>query len=331
MNNNNPPPPILIRMGIGRPLRKSAKNSETGFGRLHQIIGLVVVWSPTATINLGNFADNMRSFIDNNLSLMPSWSVATPTGNTSYRNMRYDMGVGNNIGEAGTGQYLYYAFSSIYSKISGHYNSNASPTWENQEYTGSGGLVMSPVATGVKVWTNSSLLDSFLVIDVNGSLLWGWFECQKWLIWGNEPGYAGTVNGMANTLPLGIAANYGGVGGYPFTNTYNSAPAWMVFDLDSQDSRNHSAASSNFNGKVIQGFRMMCANNSIFTSDKLDTVGIINSDQVLIQMGSTQGNMYGSNTLLKVTDGTNWWLRTNSNIDQSALMFPVGTSEPVFS
>lgn len=290
-----------------------------------------MVWAPTATISLGNSADNFRSFIDNNLSLLPNWTVATPSGNSSYRNMRYDMGAGNNIGEATTGQYLYYTFNNIYTKIAGHYNSNASSTWENQEYNSSGGLSLYNTTNDLKVWTNSSLLDSFLVIDTSGNLVWGWFECQKWVIWGDQAGYPGTTGGLRNTLPLGFALGDGRIVGLPGGNTYNSSGNWMAFDLDSQDTRNYPTESSNFNGKVVQGFRMMTTNTGSFNADKLDVAGIINTDQVLIQMGSSSGNLFGSTNLQKVTDGTNWWLRTNAVISQSALLFPVGTSEPSFS
>ena len=243
------------------------------------------------------------------------------------------MGAGNNLGEAGTGQYLYFTFNSTFNRINGHYNSNASPTWENQEYDGSGGIIMFTAAGTHKVWTNSSLSNSFLIIDTSGNLVWGWFECQKWLIWGNEAGYPGTTGGLKNTLPLGFSLGSGRVAGLPAVTNYNlNSPNWMAFDLDCQDNRSYASDSSNLDGKVIQGFRMMVTNaaNS-FTSDKLDVVGIVNSDQVLIQMGSSSGNVFGSTNLQKVTDGTNWWLRTNGVINQSALMFPVGTSEPVFS
>ena len=291
-----------------------------------------MAWSPTATISLGTFDDNFRSFVDNTLSSMPNWSVATPSGLITDRNMRYDMGVGNNLGEAGTGQYMYFMFDASFNKVNGHYNSNASATWENQESTTTGGLSLNASVSAWKVWTNSSLLDSFLVIDSSGTLVWGWFECQKWLIWGDQAGYPGTTNGLANTLPLGFSAGFSGIAGYPGVNSYNvSLPYWMAFDLDSQGSRGYSAGSSNMDGKVVQGFRMMCTNGTTNTGNKLDTVAIINTDQVLIQIGSTSGSMFGSGALSKVTDGTNWYLRTNGVINQSALLFPVGTSEPVFS
>lgn len=290
-----------------------------------------MVWAPTATINLGNFADNFRSFVDNNLSSMPNWSVATPSGNSSYRNMRYDMGAGNNLGEAGTGQFLYYTYSYIYNTVNGHYNSNASPTWENQEYTGSAGMNMYASTSALKVWTNSSLLDSFLLIDTSGNLVWGWFECQKWFIWGDEAGYPGTTGGLRNTLPLGFALGSGRVAGLPAKDTYSTSAVWLAFDLDCQDNRSFSSLSANFNGKVMQGFRMMTTNGTTSASDKLDTIGIINNDQVLIQMGSQSGGMFSGTPLAKVTDGTNWWLRTNTDIVESGLMFPVGTSEPAFN
>lgn len=292
-----------------------------------------MVWAPTATIDLGNFDNNMRSFIDNYLSLMPNWTVATPTTSTSDRNMRYDMGAGNNYGENGSGQYQYYMFDSSVDKVNGHYNSNASATWEDQVYTGSGGMSLYPTAQPIRVWTNSSLLDSFILLDTNGEMVWGWFECQKWIIYGQNATYPGTTNGLSNTLPLGFSRNNGRIAGYPGQDTYNQSNArWMAFDLDCQDSgRNFVTDSSNMKGKIIQGFRMMQTDSTTSSAKKATVVGFINTDQVLLQMGSISGSMFTGVPITKVTDGTNWWLRTNDAIDESSLMFPVGTSEPSFS
>jgi hypothetical protein len=286
-----------------------------------------VTWSISATLSGASQQARIRDAIDNHISLLPNWTVATPSTATSNRNMQYDMG-SNNIFQR---QYLHYFYSNTFNEVAGHYNSNGSSTWQEHNYTSTAGLDLFPSSNTLKFWTSSDATDSFMILDDTGVVTWAWLECSKWFIIG-DAGYSSTTGGMKYTLPLGFTGGIGAVAGLPAQNNYNiSSYPWMQYDLGFQYTHSNDADIDNsVNGTVIQGFRGMQGISSVTSANKGYSFGLISSPDILLQLGGYDGNMFPSSSMQKVTDGTNWWLRPNANISQCSLLFPVGTSEPTF-
>lgn len=269
----------------------------------------------------------MRDAIDNHISLLPNWSVATPSAATTSRNMQYDMGT-NNIFQR---QYLHYFYSNTYNEVAGHYNSNSSSTWQEHNYTVNAGLDFVLSSNTFKFWTSSDATNSFMIVDDTGVPIWVWLECGTWFIIG-ATGYSSTTDSMNYTLPIGFTAGSSAVAGLPTQNSYNiSAYPWLQFDLGFQYNHSYDAEIDNsVNGTVVQGFRGMQSVSTSSTQNKGYSFGLIDSSDILLQIGGYNVNMFPNSSLQKVTDGTNWWLRTSPDISASSLLFPVGTSEPTF-
>lgn len=287
-----------------------------------------MTWSISATLSGATNKDRMRDAIDNHISLLPNWTVATPSTGTSDRNLQYDMGTDNVYAR----QYLYYYYSNTYDKIAGHYNTNNATTWQEQRYTGSGGMTIADGTSTYKFWTSSEMPNSFMILDDTGKAIWCWMECNKWFIIG-DAGYSSTAGGMSFTLPIGFSAGFSAVGGYPMTNNYNQSSYNVSgYDMDFQYSFTYRNSFANsVNGAVVQGFRgtQKTSTNS-FNSTPAYPYGLFSSSDMLLQIGSTSASMFPTSSMQKVTDGTNWWLRPCADISASSLLFPVGTSEPTF-
>ncbi|WGL30490.1 hypothetical protein SCRES1_gp63 [Synechococcus phage S-CRES1] len=241
--------------------------------------------------------------------------------------MQYDMGT-NNIFQR---QYLHYFYSGTYNEVAGHYNSNSSSTWQEHNYTGTAGLDLFASNNTLKFWTSSDATNSFMIVDDTGVPIWVWLECGTWFIIG-AAGYSSTTDGMNYTLPVGFTGGSGVVAGLPTQNSYNiSAYPWLQFDLGFQYNHSYDAEIDNsVNGTVVQGFRGMQSVSTSSTQNKGYSFGLIDSSDILLQIGGYNVNMFPNSSLQKVTDGTNWWLRTSPDISASSLLFPVGTSEPTF-
>ena len=285
-----------------------------------------MVWSLDRSFTAANVQDAVRDFIDNTISGLAGWSTAIPASNSTHRNLQYNLG-GNNVHTRTTMEINY---NGIYHKAVGPYNSNGSATWQDSVYSGTGGMALgSYTGSGTyQVYLSSLLPDSFLLLNQDKDVVWFWHECDKWFIQGPD-GWNSTTGSMSHTTFFGASQNTFAFGGVPFSNNFNvSTYTTCGYDLDTQASANY--WDPDISGKVLKGLTLMGNTSTSALGIHGAPLGVISSDDLLLHLGNSGGIAFGSGPLSKVTDGTNWYFRTNSDLNMTALLFPVGTTEPVF-
>lgn len=276
-----------------------------------------MTWSLNSTLTATTYQAAYRELIDNVISTLPSWDVATPASPTNYRNMRYNMGA-NNIFDAG---YMYFNYSDSF-YINPMQNNNSAATWQDNTNATNNGMTVSNLNGTFKVWTSSLLQDSF-ILTVNGYIAWGWIECQKWMAQGNSV-WSTTTYDMDVSTYLGFSNAVTNVHGRPYGVPAQNALV-AQYDMDFSYSSPYFDGLG-LQGKVIQGFSLGAA----YSNGKAQPMGRFNTSDFLLHLGSTNNaSNFNGQVLQKVTDGTNWWFRTNSDLVQTGFLLPCGTTEPV--
>lgn len=288
-----------------------------------------MTWSLTSTITEASKKECIRTFFDDHLSTFPSWTVATPASDSNSRNAQYDIGT-KNVYDRTT---IEISFRDTFNTINGPINTAGASTWQDAIGNEDGfNLSSSLSASEYKLWTSSVLTDSFLLLDGSGNLLWGWIEAQTYFILGAD-GWNSTARAMEHTTPLGITgldatngkASCTGMPGD--TAKFDSSPHEMGWDLGYNTALVNTYTGAN--GKVIKGFMANQITGPSYLSSRAGAIMHHNSDDFLLHTGITKGNPIAAQ-MQTMTDGTNWYLRTNGDVSTMGLLFPVGTSEPTF-
>lgn len=293
-----------------------------------------MTWTATDLGVQADINEAMRSCLDS--ASMPSgWEVATPASQANARNFRLNISGKNPVLNM---SYLYFFKSHIYAKISGSYQSNAgAATWDQVVYTGSGGMQLSG-ATGInyKLWTTDEVgNNSLALIGSNGNIVWLYVDFDTYITGGSETFTPNTANAqILQTVPMGWSGSGTSAhAGPPYNSSMDvGSYAFMACDLDMTNPGSTNTL-MNMQGKVIQGWRGQALAGASNSSDREWPIGVCNSPNLLVHLGASDGGNLGmtnNNPAIKVTDGTNWYIRSNSDLTASAFLLPCGTSEFFF-
>jgi len=303
-----------------------------------------MVWSLTGVLNATPSEDAVVEFIDTYVNAMPRWEVSVPSADTNQRNMQFNMG-NTNLLERNY-MYLNYTLSpASYNGLTGMNNYNNSDTWQEQVNSTFNPRLYPAVMTGYdgnwKVWTSDELENSWMILDSNGGLLWAWIEMQTYFAYG-PPGWSTVTADTASTVYIGATLSGGAtirefyVTGLPEKSTYSGYERVLPdLVLSEVSPANEVLVSPGYTGKVVRGFSMcQFTSTRINPGRALGPVGVYDTDDLLLQLGVAETDLWGSGNRLplsKVTDGTNWWLRTHGNLEGPGYLLPVGTEEPYFN
>ena len=284
-----------------------------------------MTWSKIVIPGAATSRDAIRYVADTTMGSMPLWTTAIPASNTSCRNFRLDIS-GLNAFEA---QSMYFSFNNSYGYIQA--STKASATWEE--------VGQSTISSGVNIsndgssstyylWTSDQEANSFMITNSEYEIVWGFLVPGKFFLDGPD-GFRGSDsvdNQHLNATLLGFGKDGHRITGDPHANVGAGVLCVTTYDMLELSSNPQTVQ-----GKVLSGYSWLATVSSNSGGDRNWLFAQTTANDVLLHVGTALGtsSFYATGSpLTKVTDGTNWYLRTSTNLAGSHLLFETGTTEP---
>jgi len=262
--------------------------------------------APTATTLI------LEEFFNNHLGGIGDWEVSGAQPNARLY-----------IGDHNAGEQDYIHLRAASGSVATLHNSNGASDWTGA--TGSEGynasLTTSSLSANTDIWTSDQSPNSFMLW--NGSKLrWWWQDCTEWDLYGTpfpdgetsiviyESNVRGFTNGGAQAIngPPRYA-----IGSSPYSqgdtlNAHNHA----LSTIATQQSRSF---------RTVQGFHFIASSRA--------SVGYCNFSDTLAQSGQSLSSPFSGETTAIMYDGTDYYIRTNTDLAGGAWLMNCGTTEPV--
>ena len=277
-----------------------------------------MTWSLSGTISAGTtYQEKWRDFFDNHLNGLSAWTVsAHPGGDTNKRSLRYDY---TDAVDSTTKSYYYWY-------------GNSSSLYEDATYTTTPGDLGTSTTNAVtmysntgtwKIWT-SDVNPASMIMTHGKNFIFNWFE-------------PASIYQPFNYPVSGAASNRGVILFPRMTNNVQYAANLG----QSSTSASEQSMTPDVTGN-INSFYYSCDfaryydtyNLTQATKQHASFLYYSQSD-VLVHVpagsyGSTHGNNIVTGTGATIFDGTNYYLRTDSNLNNAAFLINFGTTEPTF-
>ena len=280
---------------------------------------MTMAWSNTATLSDSTYQDRWRNFFDNHLDGLTGWTVGThPVNSSASRILRYDYTDAHD--SSSQSYYYWYSGSSTLYEDSTY---TSTPQDLATDTSSNSSMYSSTTAGAWKVWTSSNDTDSIIVTS-GKVLIWMWLKPSSIFnpvksSWDGSTDRPDPILFPVTSNASQRVANWGQTG--TTTTEADACP---------------DVAQGTGNAYVQPASDLFYTTWGISASDYgyPPFVRYSMTDTLVHVPGNGPGSA-GDDEMIAavgalVFDGTDYYLRTDSDLSHAAYMFNMGTSEPTF-